>query len=419
MCGVLTRNVGVGHQYPNMKTVSTATAQEIETNFSDKWLLEKKKFLNIPKTYNLNDLVYKNPVLIPKGTQTLLQREKRETHTQTEPVQKTTKNIFVQTLDDKKYVKDASISAVVKSSDCYIQTSADVKNIGVSENTVNDILCEKCECSKVSVAVRPDTIADGHLSPISLASLAVPRSKSFNLGEDKLNLSSRNRSVACQYEPSGYHKACQSKPSGYHKACQYESTSLSKSCQHEVSTSHKSLQSENLTTFTKTTDTNDLGPLKKNVGCEVKEKIKNFSDIGCNTVNGTTPQCVKCLKEKEKDKEIGEEKKGWSREKDSGKEKGTGKEKESRKEIESGKEKDLTKEKDSTKEESYKEKENKKEKHKEIVATKKEENLTPSRIPRPQIPTTPVENRKFKRQDTYTKIPSDEKTPPPPPTSLG
>ncbi|KAJ8913166.1 hypothetical protein NQ315_009003 [Exocentrus adspersus] len=113
-----------------------------------------------------------------------------------------------------------------------------------------------------------------------------------------------------------------------------------KSCQHELKTLDKNTQYEKLSA-SKLTDTLDLIMTKRHVSCEAREVKPVSVDFGCNTTSELTTSCVTCEKEKDEGKE------------------------------------------------SYK---------------KEGGSPTPSRIPRPQIPTTPVENRKFRRQDTYTKV---------------
>lgn len=330
MCGVLTRNVGVGHQYPHTKTVSTLTVNCDDTpsrTYSDKWYSEKIKFLT-----NQNDnLTKNNSIMVTQTTQTIETRKvTTECGTQTlliKPEVPKRNNNYTQTYDIKKHVLHVGCNVKPNSSDVVTQTSVDTKSIGISI----EVPCEKCSIPKASVGVGSDNSVDAHISPVSLANLAMPRSKSFNLGEDKLNLSARNRTVGCQYETTANSVACQ-----------YVMKTHSKACQNDVKTSHKSSQHE-YTSVSRVTDTRDLGPDKVNVACEAKEATKEKVDFACyaNSVPDTW-SCVKCAgKEKEKE---------------------------------------------------------------EIL--KKEGSPTPSRIPRPQIPTTPVENRKFRRQDTYTKIPA-------------
>ncbi|KAJ8913165.1 hypothetical protein NQ315_009002 [Exocentrus adspersus] len=72
MCGVLTRNIGVGHHNPNTKSVSTAT---LENEFADKWLHEKVKFLNNQNLMNGNAC---KKLTLDKVTQTFGGIEKRD-----------------------------------------------------------------------------------------------------------------------------------------------------------------------------------------------------------------------------------------------------------------------------------------------------------------------------------------------------
>lgn len=324
MCGVLTRNVGVGHQYPHTKTVSTLTVNgDDNPTYTDKWYKEKIKFLT-NQNENLASFVNetkKGPVMVTQNTQTVVARKiaidcGTQTPTPKVDVPKRSDN-HTQTQETKKRVFHVGTTAKPINSEAITQTSVERRNVGISIETP----CDKCSTPKTSVGVGSENTADAHISPVSLANLAVPRSKSFNLGSDKLNLSARSRTVGCQYEMKTHSKACQNDV---------------------VKTSHKGSQHE-YAAASKTTDTKGLAPEMVHVACEAREEAKKKADFACNTncvPEKTPPPCPKC----------------------------TGREKEE--------------------------------------APKKEGSPTPSRIPRPQIPTTPVECRKFRRQDTYTKIPA-------------
>lgn len=305
MCGVLTRDVGVGQQYPHTRNASTLTKHlEESAVYSDKWYNEKIKFLT-SQNENLNyvkDAKF-GKTMVTQNTQTPVSKKLIvECGVQTPPNRSVlTNNSHTQTADVKKQIYHA-----------LTQTAFERRNVGTSIESP----CEKCNVLKTSVGVG----SDHHQIPVSLANLAVPRSRSFNLGTDKLNLSTRSRTVACQYEAKTHSRACQNDSI---KTCHRGS-------QHEYDCSHK------------VTDTKDLGPEKAHAACEAKESPKERADAACNTPTGETTLCTKCAA-REREKE-------------------------------------------------------------EVM--RKEGSPTPSRIPRPQIPTTPVENRKFRRQDTYTKIPA-------------
>lgn len=325
MCGVLTRNIGVGHQYPNTRSVSTTTPYNEEMN-ADRWLDEKYKFLNGNK---INDNI---KLTSTKNTQTLLPRDLKHTQTQTAILkQKEFANKCVQSIVKKNcqsvgvFVRPDTVSKA-------LQNVAELVSVASSNDTINDEYCLKCCIEKKSIGVGPENNNITNVAPISLASLT-NKSKSFNLGEERLNLTSKSRTVACQYENNNLNKASQ-----------YQYTGVSKSCQHELRYSTKASQYD-IEGISKMTDTKDLRPILKSVGCEAKEYIEEIikKDVGCNTnINmDNVGVCAKC----------------------------------------------------STKERSD--------------AVKKDKDDAPSsRIPRLQMPTTPTENRKFKRQDTYTKIPA-------------
>ncbi|CAG9828437.1 unnamed protein product [Diabrotica balteata] len=337
MCGVLTRNIGVGNQTPNTKNVSTAT---FDNEFADKWLPEKVKFLN-----NQN-LKSSSKITVSKETQTVGHKPSTDkgVQFQTKSPAVPKFSTYTQTTATKKQLVDKGILATVKVSHISVQKCVECYSIGTSNDTVNDVICEKCNAQKRSIAVGPESNEDSHTSPISLASLNL-RSKSFNMGEDRLNLTTKTRSIASQYESNSISRACQAK---------LKKDSSTKSCQAETKMTDKNTQYINYT-VSRHTDTQDFISPKKNVSCEAVEQKPETIEVACNTATDLLT-CVKCEKEKEKE----------ALKKDGG-------------------------------------------------------SPTPSRIPRPQIPTTPVENRKFRRQDTYTKVysPTEKATSPTSPRLSG
>ncbi|XP_017782820.1 PREDICTED: KN motif and ankyrin repeat domain-containing protein 2 [Nicrophorus vespilloides] len=287
MAGVITRNVGVGHQAPHTKTVSTDTQPE---QYTDRWFLEKNKFLNGPES--------KQNIYTSKATQTIVPKEKREAHVQTTDPRPILKDFSTQTA--VKVFSDIGVNATTRTLETGIQHSPATRTVAVSDDTIIDAICAKCS-----------ELGNTTSTSISLAALSVPRSKSFHLGEAKL---SRSRTIGCQYDQG----LC---INSSNKSTQSEIKTASKQSQHECTQSNKGSQYES-SSHSKCTDTKGLIEMKHKSVDNQAETV----EVACNTIS--------------------EE------------------------------------------------------------AAKKEESVTPSRIPRPQIPTTPVENRKFKRQDTYTKIPA-------------
>ncbi|XP_019881677.2 KN motif and ankyrin repeat domain-containing protein 2 isoform X2 [Aethina tumida] len=326
MCGVLTRNIGVGHQNPNTKSVATTTLNgtdfsDIENANADKWLHEKVKFLNLQNAPRSPE-----KITISKGTQTIVSKEKRDAGTQAVEPKPRLYNNYSQTVEAPKFTSNVAVMVSPEAQDFNQQKNVDSYTVGCSDDTISDVLCPKCSVKKVSLAVGPESNEDSHTGPmtISLANLTMPRSKSFNMGEDKLNLTTRKRTVACQYESSSMNRGCQATP-----------VSASKSCQHEtrLETKTKQTQYERAIPSNKTTDTKDLTRTRE-VGCTAEITVIKDSE------EDKEKTCTKCL----------------------------------------NKEKEESQKKD------------------------RSSSPTPSRIPRPQVPTTPVEVRKFRRQDTYTKI---------------
>ncbi|XP_060516365.1 uncharacterized protein LOC132695849 isoform X2 [Cylas formicarius] len=331
MCGVLTRNIGVGHHYPNTKHAATTTAN---LEYSDKWLAEKAKFLN-----NQNIIPCKSTVT--KGTQTLFVKEKRDVGIQSAKEKSSTSHFSSQTVNVKPEVISLGIMATVSQSNAAVQKNVESNTIGCSDDSINDEICVKCRILKHSIGIGPDKCEDVHTAPVSLALLSA-RSKSFNLGEEGRNFNKRTRSVGCQYEPNSISRACQ-----------FRVKTQSQSSQHELKYSEKSAQYEH-SLVSKLIGTDDLKLAVRHVASEAKEDLKQTRETSINTVPlDLEKSCPKC---------------------------------------------------------STREKEDAKEFKKEAGSP------TPSRIP---VPTTPIEARKFRRQDTYTKIyPSSPTDRSPPPTLI-
>ncbi|CAH1158574.1 unnamed protein product [Phyllotreta striolata] len=269
MCSVLTRNVGVGHQTPHTKNAS------IGTEFSDKWLHEKLKFLNDVQKATAS-----------KNTQTAFQKH-RDVGVQFKHDKPAVSKFNAHVQTEPKTLIDKGVSVKSKLADFAVQKCVECSSVGCSDDTVNDVVCDKCNAIKASVAVGPDSNQDSHTSPISLASLT-SRSKSFNMGEDRLNFSTRTRTVASQYEPNNINRASQveiRKPSST-KACQFEPKKTDKCTQYEKHT------------ISRHTDTQELIVVKKHVGCEAREKTTEVVDRGCDAATEAVI-CAKCEKERE------------------------------------------------------------------------------------------------------------------------
>lgn len=328
MCGVIMRHVGVGPNYPKTRDNSTITEQEINKKFET--------------------------ALISQSSQTKVQSKEANTQIPLVP---------------KKYTSTGSV-AKPETKEFIVQVEKESRTIGVSDDDVKSILCLKCNAPKRTVGVGP---LDSDLNPVSLKSLTVPKSKSFNLGEEKLNLNLRYRTIGCQSETFSSHKSCQ-----------YESKSHNQFSQTEIKqTRNEYVQYESRININQITDTNDLmkkrdascgtsrlvtvdassnTPVQEKEKCKKCEQIKDKRDVGCETIKTRTvdsssntvdniikTKCNKCLSE------------------------GKGDKKEDKVEL-------------------------------------KELNVSGSgsRIPRLAHNSTPTEVRKFKRQDTYTKIPAEQ-----------
>ncbi|CAG9759950.1 unnamed protein product [Ceutorhynchus assimilis] len=355
MCGVLTRNIGVGHQNPNTKHASTITnevadkwwlpdrskvfglqkpnTKHASTITSDRWLPDKTKFFKAPP------LISPKPkITVTKGTQTLLVKEKRDMGIQTSILEP--KKVPAYTQTDKilkPLVVHTGSLAVAKTTEMGVQKNVECYSVGSSDDTIDNVICENCNASKRSVGVGPENTEDIHTSPVSLAALS-NGSDSFNLGEDRLDLQKKTRTIASQYENNSVSKSLQ-----------VEVKTSSKSTQHEIKLTEKNTQYEN-NSVSKNTDTKDLQTPTKSIGCEAKEERPKTAEKGSSTIIeekevSEEKICAKCdSKEMETSREL--------------KKDGPG-------------------------------------------------SPNPSRIP---VPTTPIEARKFRRQDTYTKIYSTSPT---------
>lgn len=348
-CSVITRNVGVGNQTPSRKNASTVTEPD-GVGYADKWFGEKLKFINDQNEKGRRGSLTRIP-MINKANQTFkIHSYNQETQTTALPQPKRiTSDKYIQTLQKQTAQKDQGILVKPKTLDFGIQESVESYNVGVSDDTITDINCDKCNVVKMSVAVGPDQKEDQHVAPVSLASLSFPRSKSFNLGPDKMSLSKRKRSISIQY---------QYKPESCTKGSQYEPSTVSRSCQstvrtHSKGTQHESKLIESSTQFDETFIVVETTPKKDKTNKQIGEDKRN---VGCNTtleLQGVTV-CSECRKARKEDEELSK-------------------------------------------------KENAKMEDKRKEELKKKDGLVVSRIPKPHLTPT-SERRKFRRQDTYTKI---------------
>lgn len=169
MCGVLTRNIGVGCQYPNTRTTSTTTTFSV-------------------------------PDVIPTSCSSTQTEGQRLTDT------------YMQTVDLVKRTTNSGVTAKPDTSDCELQIGCQTRTIGVSNDTIKDTFCNQCNVLTRTVGSGPITQADTG-SPISLKALSVPRSKSFTLGKEKLGLNALHRTVGCQSETFVVHQSTQYSPS--------------------------------------------------------------------------------------------------------------------------------------------------------------------------------------------------------------
>lgn len=298
MCGVLTRNVGVGPQTPKTKTVSTGTCPDS----GDKWLPHKLDFLI---GGDAKQQQTKSPLTVGRATQTTIFKYE-DVRTQTNTSVLSDNSSQTPTLPKSNSI---GVSVHPRTSVVGTQSRIECTDVGVSDDNINSILCLKCTSQKQTVGVNTDALA--YLS-VSLAQLSRPK---IETEDDVIE----RRSIGCQYDIGGSNKYTQ-----------YEIKSHSRTCQSDpLQVTHRGIQSEIWSGISKSTDTKELLPKTEERGCN--SDIHETVDVACETVK-VTEICEKC-NEKEKTEE-----------------------------------------------------------------TKKEEIVTPSKIPRLNNP-----QRKFERQITYTK----------------
>ncbi|XP_065165706.1 KN motif and ankyrin repeat domain-containing protein 2 isoform X2 [Atheta coriaria] len=360
--GVITRNVAVGHQTPLTRNASTLTQNNQQNHIQnqnnqhvDRWYAEKSKFLN-------------GNISAPPEKST------RDVSTQTI---NDNRPVGVQTVEIIKNLRDAATQNVKLATTTHcVQVSPDTATVGVSDDCIDAILCPKCKICKKSIGVNTNFIITHEVvnedtpkdEPISLALLSTPRSKSFHLGEGKLNMS-RLRTVGVQYEHRNPAKCSQTEVKTASKSSQHESIQNHKGVQSDqviptpvtppkVKTKSRSTDVVGLTPVTqsksKSTDTKELTPVMKHKSCEPLRVLT------LDAMTQIVSPCVKC-KETKDNKEV--------------------------EKVQLTPTTPTTPVEDGGKREV-------------------------SRIPRLQIPTspvsTPVESRKYRRQDTYTKITPDK-----------
>lgn len=237
MCGVISRTIGVGPQYTRTRTISTETP-----------------------TFEVERIRIPSPVTVlsmNRGSQTF---QPHFVHSDT------------QTLDLVKHTTHCSVTAKPDISDFSLQVCTPTRTLGVSNDSVSDSFCNKCNVLTRSIGVGPNATTDGFL-PVSLKNLSVPRSKSFNLGEEKLGHNAKHRTIGCQSESFAVNRACQYEAKVFSRASQYESTKkfASKAIQHETASNNS-----------QSTDTKDLSRPGKDV--HTNTILKFYSDATCNTV---------------------------------------------------------------------------------------------------------------------------------------
>lgn len=226
MCTVITRDVGVTYSLPKSisvftqanislpvdeeKTVSVPEAQVKEVSIETELTMahvysETELDQNIAKAIKMYEQTFhhllhpkkkEKPVLKCTGIQTdsidstpLKIVEKRDASLQAVPCIRS-KDVGVIA---KCRVADVSVSAVVR-----------MRHFGSSDHRVDQTICEKCNSKRCSIGVGPNAIDKygGDHIPLSLNSLNVTRSKSFDYTEKPIGFMRRKygpgtRSVAC------------------------------------------------------------------------------------------------------------------------------------------------------------------------------------------------------------------------------
>lgn len=276
MCGVLTRNVGVGHQSPKTKTVATGTPSG---RSGDKWLSQKLDFLI--GNENVRQPV-RSMITVAKGTQTILYGYKTQS-TQAKLSSEITDSFTQTSRPPIKCFNSIGISIIPNTTNAKTQAFVSSRTVGVSDDTINSILCLKCTSQKQTVAVNTDDLPLLTHS-VSLAQLSQPKADG-NAEEENVV---KTRTIGCQYDIRGTHRYTQYDVKSYSRSCQTETLKLSS----------RAVQNDIWCGISRSTDTKELIPETEEKGCDpdVCEKF----DVGCGNDEPTTVEyCERCI-DKEK-----------------------------------------------------------------------------------------------------------------------
>lgn len=275
MCGVVTRNIGVGHQIPKTKTVATATPGS-----GDKWLPQKLDFL----IGNENSKRSRTIVTVAKGSQTVPFGYK-SINTQTNSVLHS-HNTTQTPITPVRSFDSIGISVYPHTSNANTQIFVPSKSVGVSDDSINNILCLKCTGQKQTVGTNTDDHSPLTHS-VSLAQLSRPKLE----GAVEENI--KTSTVGCQYDIRGWHRYTQCEIDCYARSCQTEGPKLS----------NKGVQNDFWWGISKSTDTNELVAETEDRGCDAE--ICKTSDASCGTDESVIGEYSEKLPERSEKSEAG------------------------------------------------------------------------------------------------------------------
>ncbi|XP_073813638.1 KN motif and ankyrin repeat domain-containing protein 2 kank isoform X2 [Musca autumnalis] len=288
-----TRDIAVGSPPPILKTTrdvacNAAVTANINENLYTKIEVEKRIAMSI-RQHEEQKKLERLKDLISVGTQMYTPK-------------KDLRDYGVQTKAEKRVTKyNVGIMVQPATRESYTNCKPDVRHVGCSNHTVNDILCPKCLVTKHHVACGPEEPNVETNKSVSLKLLEMPgRSNTFTLGEnEKLNIQKKTQWT--QYTPVAVHSSgCQTSLATVHSVgLQFSPEMQSSGTQSAIDTSAKQTDTRDLIRLnTSQTNTEEIAPptplpAAKETRLPAPKpvlfskasntEVKNFKDNGVNT----------------------------------------------------------------------------------------------------------------------------------------
>ncbi|XP_058979806.1 KN motif and ankyrin repeat domain-containing protein 2 [Musca domestica] len=286
-----TRDIAVGSPLPVLKTTrdvacNAAVTSNINENLYTKIEVEKRIELCIRQHEELKKLERLKD-LISVGTQMYTPK-------------KDLRDYGVQTRPDKPVTKyNVGIMVQPATRESYTNCKPDVRTVGCSNHSINDVLCPKCLVTKHNVACGTEEQNVETPKSVSLKLLEMPgRSNTFTLGEhEKLNIQKKTQWT--QYTPVAVHSSgCQTSLATVHSVgLQFSPDMQSSGTQSSLDMSAKQTDTRDLIRLnTSQTNTEEIAPPTppaKETRLPTPKpilftkasntEVKNFRDNGVNT----------------------------------------------------------------------------------------------------------------------------------------